>query len=181
MLLLTTQTSSLAASWAASSWLYITAPSASSWWLIYMCTLSRSARWPWTQFSFTILAYSSAEERRTPGSTSLSFCGWSTDALYLTGLKFFVLLQQEGSGVFRISVKSGKGAVGVEGSGVWWRRQGSSPEKKIIFFVPKMTVWVHSAAVFNRQKTRDSHEKLGTRTRNDRNLQNSAKLSKKSR
>ena len=37
------------------------------------------------------------------------------------------------SGVFRISVKRGRGAIGVEGCGVWWRGLGPSPEKKIIF------------------------------------------------
>jgi len=41
------------------------------------------------------------------------------------------------SGVFRISVKRGRGAIGVEGCGVWWRGLGPSPEKKI-FFVRKM-------------------------------------------
>jgi len=34
------------------------------------------------------------------------------------------------SGVFRISVRRGQCTVGVEGSGVWWKGLGTSPEKK---------------------------------------------------
>jgi len=40
------------------------------------------------------------------------------------------------SGVFRISVRRGRCAVGVKGSGVWWRGLGTSPEKKT-FLSPK--------------------------------------------
>jgi len=53
------------------------------------------------------------------------------------------------SGVFRISVRKGRGAVSVEGSGCGG---GAAPQR--IILSPKWWVWVHSAAVFNRQKTR---------------------------
>jgi len=40
------------------------------------------------------------------------------------------------SGIFRISVSSGGGAVGVKGSGMWWKELG--PPQKRNHFVPKM-------------------------------------------
>jgi len=33
------------------------------------------------------------------------------------------------SGVFKISVRRWRGAVGVEGNGIWWRELGPSPQK----------------------------------------------------
>ena len=64
------------------------------------------------------------------------------------------------SGVFRISVRRGRGAVGVERGGcAWWTGLGRSPEKIIC---PQNDVSVHFDAVFNRQKTRTVTRSFGT-------------------
>jgi len=64
------------------------------------------------------------------------------------------------SGVFRISVRRGRGAVGVERGGcAWWTGLGRSPEKIIC---PQNDVSVHFDAVFNRQKTRAVTRSFGT-------------------
>ena len=62
------------------------------------------------------------------------------------------------SGVFRISVRRGRGAVGVERGVMWWSGLDPSAEKKSFFF-PKM---VSFDAVFNRQKTLTVTRSLGT-------------------
>jgi len=66
---------------------------------------------------------------------------------------------QTDSGVFRISVRRGPGAVGVNGSGSW-----ALSQKKNHFFVPKMiNLSAFFNEVFNRQKTRTVTRSLGTR------------------
>jgi len=51
------------------------------------------------------------------------------------------------SGVFRISVRRGRGAVGVDWIRVWWRGW-AHPQKKNQFFVAKIKILMLFAAVF---------------------------------
>jgi len=67
---------------------------------------------------------------------------------------------------------------------VWRRGWATSQNKKIIFCPQHDIVWVHFDAVLNRQKTLTVTRSLGTqilRFNRERSLQNSAKLSQKSR
>ena len=83
-------------------------------------------------------------------------------------------------GVFRISVRRGRGAVGVErGEFARWTGLGPSPEKKIIFFVPKMTSLCILTQFLTDRKHGQSLEALGHAFYAKGTLQTLCKLSKK--
>ena len=87
------------------------------------------------------------------------------------------------SGVFRISVRRGRGAVGVKGSSVAWRGLGTFPQKN--FFVPKMISLSAFCCSFQQAENTDTQLKpwdtdFMVQSRNE-TYKNSAEITQNSR